>query len=177
MVTFNEKKFKELILHVADQSQFDPQFGVIKLNKIMFYADFAAFVLKGNAITGAEYIKLDRGPAPRLMAPIRSKMEQEGDLMVLNKERFGLVQRRVIALREPDLADFTADEIALVDRIIGTVKEANATEISEASHGFLGWQLASDREVIPYEVALVSSGPPTEGDITRAKELAVQYDW
>ena len=43
----------------------------------MFYSDFSAYVRWGTPITGAEYIRLDRGPAPKLMAPIRELDERK----------------------------------------------------------------------------------------------------
>jgi len=36
----DERKFKELILYVADKCSDDPDFGAVKLNKILFYSDF-----------------------------------------------------------------------------------------------------------------------------------------
>ena len=177
MTTFNENKFRQLILHIADRSHSDPSFGSIKLNKIMFYSDFSAYVRWGTPITGAEYIRLDRGPAPKLMAPIRESMKENQDIIIRIRNRFGLDQTQIIALKDPDLAEFTAAEIALVDKVIDLARDANATELSEASHGFLGWRIASDKETIPYEAALISNSPPTEAHISRVQELAAKYNW
>ncbi len=45
---YDERKLKEFILYVADRCEADPTFGAVKLNKILFYADFLAFASTGN---------------------------------------------------------------------------------------------------------------------------------
>ena len=174
---FNEDKFKELILYIASRSECDPTFGAIKLNKTLFFADFFAYAHFGKSITGAEYIKLDHGPGPKLMAPIRDRMMEDNDIVVVSREHFGYPQKRVVARRPPDLSEFTANEIALVDTVIDIGKDANAAELSALTHQMLGWQIAAYKAVIPYEAVFLSSESATAGDEQRAEELAVQYQW
>ena len=174
---FNEDKFKELILYVASRSEWDPMFGAIKLNKTLFFADVYAYAELGKSITGAEYIKLDHGPGPKLMAPIRDRMIEDNDIVVVDREYFGNPQKRVVARRLPDLSGFTADEIALVDVVMDIGKNANAAELSDLTHQMLGWQIAAYKAVIPYEAVFLSSESATAGDEQRAEELAVQYQW
>jgi hypothetical protein len=76
----DDSKFRELILLIARESEGDPRFGSIKLNKLLFYADFVAYQHLGKPITGQEYFALPQGPAPRYMVPIREKMEADGDI-------------------------------------------------------------------------------------------------
>jgi hypothetical protein len=45
------KKLQELILYVAKMSEGDPAFGAIKLNKLLFYSDFRAFLDARKSIT------------------------------------------------------------------------------------------------------------------------------
>jgi hypothetical protein len=60
----DEKKLAELIVYVAGNIQDDATGGATKINKIVFYADFAAVRSQGYPITGVEYQKLENGPAP-----------------------------------------------------------------------------------------------------------------
>jgi len=69
---YNEEKLAELILYVCHKSEADERFGATKLNKILFYSDFAAYRQLGQPITGADYQNLEEGPAPRKLPPIRS---------------------------------------------------------------------------------------------------------
>ena len=48
----NIQKFKELVLHISQKCADDPSFGAVKLNKILFFADFASSAHYGTPITG-----------------------------------------------------------------------------------------------------------------------------
>src|ERR1035437_1475045 len=61
----NDDKLRELVLYIATASEGDEPFGKVKLNKILFFADFEAYRRFVRSITGHEYQKLAQGPAPR----------------------------------------------------------------------------------------------------------------
>jgi len=50
-MTFQPEKFRELILYIARKSEDDPKFGAVKLNKILFFSDFAAFRAFGKIVS------------------------------------------------------------------------------------------------------------------------------
>ena len=176
-ITFNEPKFRELLLYVAGRCEDDPDFGAIKLNKILFFADFVAYAQTGKPISGAEYEALEFGPAPKLLKPIRDDMVSHDDLIVRHQPRFGYFQHRVIPLREPDLSMFSGAEIAVVETIIGVCGGETGKDLSEFTHGLYGWKIAGYREVIPYSTVFLSSEPATRSDVERARELVAQYEW
>ena len=151
-----KSKFKELILYVADKSLNDPTFGKTKLNKILFFTDFVFYRKWRKSITGQEYMKLQNGPAPRRMLPTLKEMERAGEILTKTTPYFNHDQQRIIALRPADLSIFDAEEISLVDGILDIFSEKNASQISEISHGFVGWQVAREKEVIPYRTAFLS---------------------
>ncbi len=66
---------------------------------------------------------------------------------------------------------FAAKEISLVDRLIRENWGKSARDISDESHRFAGWAFAQGREVIPYEVALVSFREPTPAEIAYGTSL------
>lgn len=167
----DDKKLKELILLLARQSEGDPNFGAVKLNKELFYSDFLAYLHFGKAITGHEYIALERGPAPKHKLRIIHEMVQRGDLAVRKQEAFGLVQDRAFALREADLEKFTKDELRLINYVVGNCHDKSGTDLSAMSHRFFGWRLAREKEVIPYSVALVGTREPTLDEIKWGREL------
>jgi hypothetical protein len=177
-ITANEQKFKELIIYVASKCQTDASFGAIKLNKILFHADFLAYGSLGTPITGMEYMKLEHGPAPRLLAPIRADMQKDHDIVVVNATRFGFQQDRVVPLREPNLSLFSAEEIALVDSAIQSFWGVTATDLSEVTHGYRGWLMANRlKEIIPYQAVFLSDEPPTAYEIQHAHELIREHEW
>jgi Protein of unknown function (DUF4065) len=167
----DDEKFRELILFICRESEGDEKFGATKLNKLLFYADFIAYTTLGKAITWHRYQKLGKGPAPRALKPILQKMESAREVAFAKRDYFGKVQHRMLALRDPQLGLFTAEEINLVIKLIRRFWEKNATGISLDSHDFLGWKLAAAGEDIPYEAALVSRVKPTDAARKRAAEL------
>lgn len=174
----DEKKFRELLIYVASKCQSDPSFGAIKLNKILFHADFFAYGSLGKPITGMEYMKLEHGPAPRLLAPIRDEMQAANDIVLVHPTRYGLKHDRVVPRREPDLSLFTAEEIALVDSVIESCRGATAADLSAATHGYRGWLMALHlKDTIPYEAVFLSDEPPTAYEIQHAQELILEHGW
>src|ERR1700677_2825411 len=95
------QRFRELIIYVSKNSEDDPYFGAIKLNKILYYSDFRAFERFGIPLTGAVYFRLRNGPAPKVMIPVRNALIKEGAIRV-DVVRLGEYdQYRTIALRPP----------------------------------------------------------------------------
>ena len=170
--TQSDEKLSELILHICIRSEDDEAFGAVKLNKLLFFSDFLAYLRLGRAITGQDYQKLDHGPAPRRMLPILKRMEQRSAIRQRPNEFYGMEQTRTIALEEPDLSKFTAEEIALVDTVVAHFRGKTACQVSDESHQFLGWELAEKGETIPYPVALIGRRELTAQDHRIAKELA-----
>lgn len=167
----SDKKLRELILLISEWSHADPNFGAIKLNKLLFHCDFSAYLTYGSPITGQEYFALPQGPAPRKLVPITEKMKRAEELAYQQVPYFGHIQQRPIALRGADVSVFSPREMDLVRRTIEKFWAKNATEISEQSHLFLGWKVAGNREAIPYSTALVGCRPPTPEERRRGLEL------
>lgn len=173
----DDRKLEELVLYISNQCSDHKLFGAIKLNKILFYSDFLYYQTSGKSITGAEYQKLERGPAPRRMLPVLAKLQGDGSVIV--KERSMLVcgarrtQKRPVAQREPDLSIFTGGEIAFVDSIIQQLKDETACSVSDMSHDHLGWRLARMNETIPYEAAFLATGsdPLSQADTAAGEKL------
>ena len=166
-----DAKLRELILLIATRSEGDKPFGAVKLNKLLFYTDFLAYLNFGEAITGQEYQKLPQGPAPRRMLPVLKKMIDKEDLAIRRHDYYGKDQQRAFALTPPDMGRFNFAEIELIDRVVEMFWGKNASEMSAISHQFLGWKLAAMNETIPYSVALVGSREPTAEEQKRGLAL------
>lgn len=166
-----EERLRELILYIANKCVNDSMFGATKLNKILFKSDFLSFEMYGTSISGASYKRLDHGPVPASLLPIRAKMEEEAEIFI-KKIHWpnGKVQHKVIAMRESDLTYFSGRDIAIVDTIISALKDMNAEQASEYTHG-IQWKTCYNNDPIPYETAFLSDEPVTLGDISRTEEL------
>jgi hypothetical protein len=174
---YDALKFKELVLHVALRSASDERFGQVKLNKILFYADFLAYAHFGEAITGARYQKGQWGPIAVPLVPVLDELLLHRDAAVVPRGYYGREQRVVVAARQPDLDRFRAREIALVDDVIDALRGKDASEVSELSHTLVGWKLAELGEDIPYETVFLEDRDPTPEEIERGLELAERFGW
>ncbi len=174
MGEFNESKFRELVLYVAQKSEADPRFGAVKLNKILYYADFSAYRKMRSPITHATYQKLSEGPAPREMISTRMQMLDSGIIDIEQRPYFTGIQQRIIANNDPDVSIFEPGELDLVDEIISFFWDMTAREVSDFSHRELGWILTEPGEAIPYETVWLSSEPVPQEAEEYGRELAKQ---
>ena len=166
--TRSTEKLRELVLYIADKCKEDRTFGAVKLNKILFYADFISFAEYGEPITGVKYRKFEQGPVPTIFKRVRSEMEEGGEIIIRKKSYHGRVQHRLIPLRPPDFSQLGARDIALVDDVIQMFWNRSAQEVSELSHD-RAWKERSRGRGDTYEAAFVSDEPLTDHDISIAK--------
>ena len=179
----NTNKLRELVLYICRRSEDDEHFSVTKLNKLLFYSDFGAFLDLSQSISGQEYQRLQYGPVPIVMPVLREEMTQQGDLAIYQRRVYSYTQKIPMALREPDLSLFSGPEIAMVNEVLRRFASMTATQISENSHRFQGWKLAKDGETIPYAAALLDKRPLTEQedkwaheiDMTGVEEMFAEY--
>lgn len=169
----SDAKLKELILYISEKCASQSKYGAVKLNKILYFSDFLYFAVYGSPITGVEYQKLEHGPAPKRLVPLREELIQDGSLAIQNIQLIsGGTMKKPVNLRRADLSLFSASEIAVVDQVIEAVRGATADRISELSHRKVGWKVARDREVIPYSTIFLSDEPLTDSETARGRELA-----
>lgn len=167
-----EERLAELILYISQKCASDPKFGATKLNKILYFSDFLAYGTYGRAITGVPYCHREQGPAPQRLKPIRRYLEANRAIIVQKIPlREGREQHRTIALRNPDLRDFSPDDIALVDGMIKYFWDLDANESSDLSHQMVGWKVTEMDETIPYRSIFFSDPPLTTDEEVFALSL------
>lgn len=155
-IRYDERKFTEMVVYVARRLEGDRAGGATKLNKALFFADFAHMRRTGRPISGAEYQRLANGPAPRRLLPVRQALAARGDVEVVTESFLGYEQHRLVAHREADTTLFTPDELASLDRVLDDLAHLTARQVSDLSHEEAGWQLCADGETIGYEMALIA---------------------
>ncbi len=156
----DSRKFREMILYVARRAEHDPRCGATKLNKILFYADFWAYRSLGRSISGRAYRKQEFGPVPHRMPQTVEGMAAKGDCAWAKRDYHGRELKKLLPLREAELSLFDSQEIDLIGRVIDELWELNATEVSDLSHRFVGWQSASMGDEIPYETVFLGEPAP-----------------
>jgi hypothetical protein len=158
----SDYRLGELILFICQKSEKDIYFGAVKLNKLLWYADFSAYFHLGELITGTEYWNLQEGPTPKRLVQVRSNLlSEKPPALAIQLNQFpNFVQHKPIQLRPPQLRDFRGDQLAIVEEVIRENWNLTATEISLKSHKEWGWKLTKRREIIRPETFVLS--PETE---------------
>lgn len=175
-IGFDAQKFREFVLYVADKSGDDPYFGATKLNKILFFSDFLAYAVLGRPISGAVYEKQNHGPVPREIRHVRQQFIENNEAVIQNRQHLGYTQKCLVPLRHPNLADFTGEEITLIDQVIAALQGKTASETSEFSHRAVpAWHVAQLGEEIPYETAFLSTRSLTEGEVANVQAFAAEH--
>lgn len=168
---YSEPKLRELVLYVAHRLRDDRAGGATKLNKVLYFAEFAHVRRTGRSITGAQYQKLTQGPAPRRLVPIRDALIRSGAAELVTETFLGYEQHRLVPRASADVSLFTDDELATVDGVLRDLRHLTAKQVSDLSHAEPGWHLVDDGEVIPHAAALLAPEyvqTPTSERLARA---------
>ncbi len=81
-------------------------------------------------------------------------------------------QTRYHASRRPNANVFDPGELEIVNEILFRFSGAGSKAISEASHrDFVGWDMVSEYEDIPYSTALLSDEAPSDATLARGREV------
>jgi uncharacterized phage-associated protein len=160
-VQIDRRRLGELVLYIAERSEDDPRFGATKLNKILYFSDFKAFGILGKPITGATYVRMERGPVPHELPETLDRMEREGDIERHERRYFNYVQKVVRAGRQSEAEALLSDrEIEIVDTVLAELRYLNASQVSALSHLEVGWRVARPLEPIPYETVYIGDRQP-----------------
>ncbi|MER8509137.1 Panacea domain-containing protein [Mesorhizobium sp. M0199] len=150
-------------------------FGATKLYKVAWFSDARRFVLTGQSITGAPYLREKHGPIPRDGIIVRNELAKERAI----EQWRGTGEEWVFkALIPPARNVFHPDEIKEIDRWIKEIDgKHTATSVSEYSHDY-GWEIAAMKEPLPFHSILAGRGrEPTDVEAARlrnrAKELGL----
>jgi hypothetical protein len=175
---WKKQKFVELMLYFSKRGLDEKLvIGSTKLNKLLFFADFRAYAELGAPITGARYFRLEHGPAPRALVPVRQELIDSGDVRFQDRpvDDWNDVLE---PLREPDLSIFSQDELRIAGEIFEELRHFNATAASDFSHlKSAGWRVVDDQEDIPYESAFTLTDPAPHEAIELGRELAAKHGW
>lgn len=167
---FNREKFKALVHYICWRVE-PSELGSVKLNKVLWYSDTNRYLIAGDSITGAKYVKQQFGPVPSAILPVLDELKAEGLLAIREASYYGYPKREFFALSPANLDLFTAAEMSLIDSEIDRICYGHtATSISEESHDDV-WKLAAIGEELPYHTVFASRRAEITGeDIAWARQ-------
>ncbi|HEY2283014.1 MAG TPA: Panacea domain-containing protein [Solirubrobacteraceae bacterium] len=177
MSEFDGRKFSELIVYIARRLGPEAALGRVKLAKLLMWSDFGAFERFGKPITGATYEKWEHGHLPRELLLAERDLLANGDIATETVDYYGKRLKHITAERDPDLSEFTEDDLAAVESAIRQYGHESASYLSDLSHHEVGWRLANWKEAIPLTTVFLGAGGVREADIRRGEALASSHGW
>jgi hypothetical protein len=171
-----QRRLAEAVLYIAHRYASASFFGLVKLNKTVWRADFDSFAERGQPVTGRQYQRLPQGPAPVEMLPVLNEMQVAGLIRIERCRVFDLDERRPVAIAQPNLTLFSRSDIDYLDRAIATYWDKTGRETSDISHG-VAWKSRSDGEPMPYELAYLSDVPISGKQKKALLEIALDNRW
>jgi uncharacterized phage-associated protein len=169
-------RLEEAVLFICSTCREEDRLGAVKLNKILYYSDMLHFAKTGSSITGATYVKQQRGPVPKEVVEAINRLKAAGRLNTHEISIFDKTRREFEALDEPDFKIFTHPQLQLIQNMISTVCGYDAQEISDISHTVV-WEVADLGEELPYASFLVSFlGDVDEDDVSLAQQIIADHE-
>lgn len=173
----NQGKQKELVLYMSQQSAEDEGFGMVKLNKLLYRADFEAYRVLGHSITGETYEKQEYGPVARHLLIALDDLASRHYIVWQHPQRGPYKSHVPAATEPPDMDMFSPDELAVVDKTLNELAAHGGKSISEWSHETsAGWRVKKIGQEIPYSSAVINLKPLTEKTLKKLRaRLAARY--
>jgi len=103
-------------------------------------------------------------------------MRSDGDIAVVDNQRFNRTQKRVVALRPADIGMFDGNQIAMVAGWAHHLCQFSAKDVSDMSHD-RAWKAAAVGETIPYAAVFISDEPITNRDRYWTEKIGRDLGW
>ena len=129
-------KFKEMVLFFIT----DHDVWKTKLNKMLFYADFANYKYHHRSISGARYCPIDMGPVPDNFNTLFEILVNE-KVLDISYQIFsdGGVGEKYSPLKSFDESLFTPDELEIMRNVKERLKNISTQNVIELSHQEKAW--------------------------------------
>lgn len=131
-------KFAQMVLFFYNHL---PHLYTVRLNKLLFYADFGHYKRTGYSISGARYCAIPRGPVPDEYRTLNDLLVQQGYLEQAYAEMNDEVFEAFLPYqsRPVNLGVFVQSELEVLQLAVSTFRYVKTSEIIERSHDELGW--------------------------------------
>lgn len=129
-----------------------------KMNKLLFYTDFAMFRQTGQSVSGTRYKAIPYGPVPNSFESIFESLAKQDVIDLLYEELPEGGQKQFLEGRKDHPFNkelFSDDELEVLDMVRDRFKKTKPFEIVEISHQEKAWiENEKSRSFISYNYAL-----------------------
>jgi transcriptional regulator with XRE-family HTH domain len=149
----NPDKVANLLLYFITECK--PEYNdKLKLNKMLFYADFLNYKSTGKSISGISYRAIPYGPVPSKYDFIFAHFTEQNEIIesVFIKAEDSKINECFKSIKPFDLSIFTEEELKTIRHIIELFKNTPSWDLVELSHTEKACiELNKEREIISYQ--------------------------
>lgn len=145
----DKNKFEQVFLYVLKKVGGKPNVGLTVLHKLMYFIDFDYYEKHSDHLTGVKYKKNTHGPT--FDNSLLKNMEKKGSISIITRKHLGYDQKKVIAEKEPNLKEFSGEDIIHINDTLNRLSDKNATQIRDYSHRDYPWLIAKMNKEILYQ--------------------------
>lgn len=146
-------KLKEVLLYVLRATADKPNVGETVLHKLLYFMDFDYYEIHEEYFLGGQYKKNHFGPTMVNLDEVLHEMVVNNEVEHWIEPRGSYEQRCFRSLRDPNMDQLSADDIAHIDWTLDRFSDMNATTISHYSHSDYPWIIANDGDILDYRDA------------------------
>lgn len=151
-MAFDKEKFKQTLHYIISSCGVRDNVGKTVLYKLLYFSDFNFYEIYEEKMTGEDYRKIERGPAPLHFDIAVKELEQENKINHEIKSFAGYPQNRYSSIKEPNLDLLNDNEIAVISEAINQCGHMHAKAISSYSHKDMPYKATEPMDIIDYEL-------------------------
>lgn len=153
MSKINEKKYKEVILYLAEKLGGEIK-GKKKLAKLLYFVDFDFYELCQKSLTGDIYKALPMGPFPITMEKIITDMVNEKKITIrFEKERADYNPTEIYRVKNKIKGSFSKEEQQILDRVVLKYGHLSGKQLEDLTHAEAPYIGTAPNQEIAYELA------------------------
>ena len=128
-------RLKNIVLFFIDRCN-----GVFntKMNKLLFYTDFLSYKMRGMGMTGLAYKAIQYGPVPQRWDLVYGLIDEVSSEIIAFSS--GYTGVKLCSELQPNMTEFTKEEIGILNAVFEKFKNTPANVISEMSHEENAWK-------------------------------------
>ena len=112
-----------------------------RLNKYLFYSDFLSYKYKGIAMSGFNYVAIDKGPVPDSYEMLYDTLEKENYIKIEEiEDAKGKEYSKMIPLKSFDVSNFDEEEMEILKLVIENLQFKKTQDIIDESHKISAWK-------------------------------------
>lgn len=110
-----------------------------RLNKYLFYSDFLCYKYRGIAMSGFNYVAIDKGPVPDSYEMLYDTLEKENYIKIEEVETDGKEYSKLVPVKSFDGSNFDDEEMEILKFVIDTLQYKKTQDIIDESHNTNAW--------------------------------------